>query len=151
MLLPLRALVVKTFLDGQYTGNAGISDYEDIIEVASVSFDGDKVDYVTDTEGNEYYTNDNTLISLDTSTGLKDWKGKYIFEKDILKVTELFNDRVTEYITDVIWEECAFVLKSGGEDYDTFLSAWASDPYKSTPFFELEVIGNIHKDKYLLK
>lgn len=89
-------------------------------------------------------------IVLMQSTGLKDKNGVEIFEGDILNFIEVTNEGLKEYVTDVKWEDCSFVVKSGGKDYDTFLAAWAGNPATTYPLFETEVIGNIHANPELL-
>ncbi|EKR9304072.1 DNA-packaging protein [Enterococcus faecalis] len=87
-------------------------------------------------------------LVLMQSTGLKDKNGVEIFEGDILKIIEVTNEGISEYITDVIWEDCSFVFKSEGVDYyDTFLG----DPNTTYPLFELLVIGNVWDNPELLE
>ncbi|MDN3100673.1 YopX family protein [Enterococcus faecalis] len=91
-------------------------------------------------------------VILMQSTGLKDKNGVEIFEGDILKIIEVTNEGISEYITDVIWEDCSFVFKSDGVDYyDSFLGSFSGDPNKTYPLFELLVIGNIWDNPELLE
>ena len=103
-------------------------------------------------EFNEWFTValDGSEYQLMQSTGLKDKNGVEIFEGDILNFIEVTNEGLKEYVTDVKWEDCSFVVKSGGKDYDTFLAAWAGNPATTYPLFETEVIGNIHANPELL-
>ncbi|EGO8804145.1 YopX family protein [Enterococcus faecalis] len=91
-------------------------------------------------------------VILMQSTGLKDKNGVEIFEGDILKIIEVTNEGISEYITDVIWEDCSFVFKSDGVDYyDSFLGSFSGDPNKTYPLFELLVIGNVWDNPELLE
>ncbi|EJZ8456844.1 YopX family protein [Enterococcus faecalis] len=91
-------------------------------------------------------------IILMQSTRLKDKNGVEIFEGDILKIIEVTNEGISEYITDVIWEDCSFVFKSEGVDYyDSFLGAFTGDPNTTYPLFELLVIGNVWDNPELLE
>lgn len=101
------------------------------------------------------YPEDHVFPLLDSvlmqSTGLKDKNGVEIFEGDVLNIIEVTNQRLKEYLTDVKWEDCSFVVKSGGDDYDTFLAAWTGDPNTTYPLFEMQVVGNIYENPKLLE
>lgn len=82
-----------------------------------------------------------------TYTGYKDIKNREIYEEDILKVTCLENDgKLRDYITKVIWEDGAFVIKSSESIpyYDTYLCAYMN-PNTINPLVELKIIGNIYE------
>lgn len=44
---------------------AGLDTYETTIDVWSISWNEDEIDYVSDKEGNEYYPSDGSLISIE--------------------------------------------------------------------------------------
>lgn len=71
--------------------------------------------------------------SLQQYTGLKDSKGKEIYEGDIVK------HKKKELSGQVVYEEFAFKTKS-------HMSSWYL-----TNWYELEVIGNIYENGDLLK
>ena len=97
------------------------------------------------------YSGENKSFHLMQSTGLKDKNGVDIFEGDVLNIIEVTDQGLKEYLTDVKWEDCSFVVKSGGDDYDTFLAAWTSDPNTTYPLFEIQVVGNIYENPELLE
>lgn len=104
-------------------------------------------------------------------TGLTDKNGVKIFEGDILNISEFWNKAMIDfsyeerclfelndlkgelhkkYITDVIYEQGCFVIKTGKEDYDCYASALEGNQKHSQPIFDCEIIGNIHNNPELL-
>lgn len=83
-------------------------------------------------------------------TGMKDCKGKEIYEGDIVEITDMMPiDRYfgKSYICEVVWSEDGCILKDykgGGSDK---ISKTSSIPN----FKEINVIGNIYEDKELLE
>ena len=74
-------------------------------------------------------------VELMQRTGIKDNQGKDIFEDDIVKIYGYKND-VTEQ-GEVFW--CTYSLR------------WKVETYGFTKDNNIEIIGNIHQDKHLLK
>jgi uncharacterized phage protein (TIGR01671 family) len=81
-------------------------------------------------------------------TGLHDKNGNEIYEGDIVKCTELTNDRLTEYISEVFWEQGSLLVhESASCDVEFCLFFEGID---KRPLTEIEVIGNIYENPELL-
>jgi uncharacterized phage protein (TIGR01671 family) len=123
--------------------------------VASIDFVLEKIELWKGTIRSKYgiasSIQDSTDVELMQSTGLKDKNGVEVFEGDVLNIVEVTNQGLKEYLTDVKWEDCSFVVKSGGDGYDTFLAAWTGDPNTTYPLFEMQVVGNIYENPELLE
>lgn len=111
------------------------------------------------------------LKTIGQYTGLKDKNGKEIYEGDILRVEEFWNEsgpiekseefyevfdledikgeKQREYTTPVSWEDGAFVM-SVLQENDTYLDALYGDMRLSFPIFIFEVIGNIYDNPELV-
>lgn len=122
----------------------------DLVDVKKIDLEKDgSIGCIVDYNGINLDVSECVLMQ---STGLKDKNGVEIFEGDILKIIEVTNEGISEYITDVIWEDCSFVFKSDGVDYyDSFLGSFSGDPNKTYPLFELLVIGNVWDNPELLE
>lgn len=122
----------------------------DMVDVKAIDLEKDgSIGCIVDYNGINLDVSECVLMQ---STGLKDKNGVEIFEGDILKIIEVTNEGISEYITDVIWEDCSFVFKSDGVDYyDSFLGSFSGDPNKTYPLFELLVIGNVWDNPELLE
>lgn len=122
----------------------------DMVDVKKIDLEKDgSIGCIVDYNGINLDVSECVLMQ---STGLKDKNGVEIFEGDILKIIEVTNEGISEYITDVIWEDCSFVFKSEGVDYyDSFLGSFSGDPNKTYPLFELLVIGNVWDNPELLE
>lgn len=79
-------------------------------------------------------------------TGLKDKKGKEIYDGDIVKYTTinsaLVNEECIAYIDWCTWSFALFKKYKGERNYFTILDKICSN--------KIEVIGNIYQDKHLI-
>lgn len=86
---------------------------------------------------------------VEQSTGLKDKNGKYIYEGDVVRVSNV--DGNGGYVDTVIWggedDYPAFDLKNHAVEYDSN----ALSSIVNAGFETIEVIGNIHDNPKLLE
>ena len=104
-------------------------------------------------------------------TGLEDVNGKEVYEGDVIRVKEYWNElmadadedsdfdlfsleeimgrKMKEFISPVTWEEGVFAIYDE-EDSGYFFCSLMGDMKRSQPIFITEVIGNIHDNPELL-
>jgi len=82
----------------------------------------------------DYLNNDNFILMQ--YTGLKDKKGKEIYEGDIVKIKH------RDYLGIIKWRDCGFYIDEGKKQKKNYILNITSVD---------EVIGNIYENKELLK
>lgn len=104
-------------------------------------------------------------------TGLKDVNGKDVYEGDVIRVKEYWNElmadadedsdfdlfsleeimgrKTKEFVSPVTWENGVFAVNDE-EDSGYFFCCLMGDMKRSQPIFITEVIGNIHDNPELL-
>lgn len=100
------------------------------------------------------FKNEITVVSINCVellpyTFLKDVNGKDIYVGDIVKCTELRNDKINEWISQVEYDDCDYIVHES-EMCDCPLNLFFEGQNK-TPLTEIEVIGDIYKNPELLK
>ena len=75
-------------------------------------------------------------------TGLTDKYGTKVFEGDIVKIIDTYNNCVVWYVD---YKPTAFCINQKGVNYSDYLGKCNNGKY------DIEVIGNIHDNSYLLK
>lgn len=89
------------------------------------------------------------LESVSQYTGLKDKNGKEIYAHDIVKCTEVDNNGLAEYISEIEYYYCDFVV-SKTQERDTPLCIFFGDDAECQ-ITEIEVIGNVYDNPELLE
>ena len=137
----------------------------------SLFVDKEEQCYIKEPDGKLYFIEDKETVGQ--FTGLKDNNGVDVYEGDILRVREIYNELwllchtqeefnmfsmddargevEKEYVTAVAFEDGCWCISSNNEYNDTFLSCLFGDMKKSQPIFEFEVIGNIYDNPELIK
>jgi len=150
-----KALVVKTQLDnlGSNMHLAGVSEYEEMIKVQTISFDNGKVDYVTDEDMEEYSFADNSLKAVVQYTGLKDKNGKEIYEGDI--DSDDHNNLFVICYIEKYGAYCAvplpLYLHENYEDEVVYQYGYDCYFHNCTPERYINIIGNIYQNPELLE
>jgi uncharacterized phage protein (TIGR01671 family) len=84
-------------------------------------------------------------------TGLNDKNNIEIYDNDIVKCLEVTNTDISEYVSDVYWNNCYFgVHQSNTCDVDLGLFDSTELAFEC-PITEIEVVGNIYDNPELLK
>ena len=132
--------------------------------------DGNSAVFIED----QGFCGDLTPVDRDTIgqyTGLKDANGKEIYEGDIIRVEEYWNELMdieheendfevfsleeikgkkrNEFVSPVIWEDGVFSVYDS-EDNGYYLSILAGDMRRSQPIFISTIIGNVYDNPELL-
>lgn len=134
-----------------YANEDHTADYWDGVRLSTIEFINVQLSTNPYNEGLDSFSF-RTNYEIMQYTGLKDKRGNEIYEGDICSVIEVMEHKgelkTKEYITDVKWDEGSFVVKSGREEYDTFISSWFEGDGIRYPQIEFEVIGNIYESRY---
>lgn len=113
-----------------------------VYDVKYIDFDNETLELLTEQQFDFYaHVYDFDEVEFMENTGMKDKKGKYIYEGDIVTVNGTW-DCIIEYKQ----SSCAFVLKS-------IDSRWSTGYFSNYGDIEemLEVIGNVYENEELLK
>ena len=113
-----------------------------VYDVKYIDFDNETLELLTEQQFDFYaHVYDFDEVEFMENTGMKDKKGKYIYEGDIVTVNGTW-DCIIEYKQ----SSCAFVLKS-------IDSRWSTGYFSNYGDIEemLEVIGNIYENKELVE
>lgn len=109
-------------------------------ELVDIDFNEGKIEVTTDTLRNdEVYTDEIKDFVLMQYTNLKDKNEKEIYEGDILKCKVDGGGEVTLYVKYDLGEYR--VVKKG---------KWEDNLYDYLYFYDVEVVGNIYENEYLL-
>lgn len=92
-------------------------------------------------DGYKYNLNDLGELPIMQFTGLRDHKGREIYEGDIVKAC-IYNDETPQILT-VKYEDCAFIIDYQDSESDVCNIGWFVG--------NVEVIGNIYENPKLLE